>query len=107
MRPFKKKVLSKGDRTGHDDAPPRQLSRRCEEDDVMKAIGLISGTATLRLVDRPGPRVQAPTEAKLRGLQVGICGTDLEEGVGGRVEAPAGQGELGTGLAGEAGFRRA
>ena len=60
----------------------------------MKAIALIPGTTSLRLVDRPEPRVHAPTEVKLRVLQVGICGTDREEACGGRAEVPPGQSEL-------------
>ena len=56
----------------------------------MKAIALVPGTTTLRLVDRPEPSVSAPDEVKLQVLQVGICGTDREEASGGRAEAPPG-----------------
>jgi threonine dehydrogenase-like Zn-dependent dehydrogenase len=44
----------------------------------VKAIGLIPGTTTIRLVDRPEPQIQSPDEIKLRILRVGICGTDRE-----------------------------
>lgn len=60
----------------------------------MKAIALIPGTSEVHLIDRPEPRVQSPTEVKLRVLQVGICGTDREEASGGRADAPPGQREL-------------
>jgi glucose 1-dehydrogenase len=60
----------------------------------MKAIAVVSGTSTLRLVDRPEPAVSQPDEVKVRVLRVGICGTDREEAGGGRSRAPEGQKEL-------------
>ena len=60
----------------------------------MKAIAIVPGTTTMRLVDRPEPSIAAPDEIKLRVIRVGICGTDREEAVGGRAQAPAGQKEL-------------
>jgi threonine dehydrogenase-like Zn-dependent dehydrogenase len=60
----------------------------------MKAIAIIPGSTTLRLVDRPEPSIVAPDEVKLRVLRVGICGTDREEAAGGRALAPAGQEDL-------------
>lgn len=60
----------------------------------MKAIAIIPGTPSLRLVDRPEPSVKHPDEVKLRVLRVGICGTDREEAGGGRARAPDGQKEL-------------
>ncbi len=60
----------------------------------MKAIVLIPGTTSLRLVDRPEPSITSPEEVKLKVLQVGICGTDREEASGGRAEAPPGETEL-------------
>lgn len=60
----------------------------------MKAIAVIPGSPTLRLVDRPEPSVAQPDEVKLRVLRVGICGTDREEAAGGRARAPDGQKEL-------------
>ncbi|HSB80926.1 MAG TPA: glucose 1-dehydrogenase [Candidatus Methylomirabilis sp.] len=60
----------------------------------MKAIALVPGTATLRLVDRAVPSVAAPDEVKMRVLCVGICGTDREEVAGGRAAGPEGQHEL-------------
>jgi glucose 1-dehydrogenase len=60
----------------------------------MKAIALIPGTKTLRLVDRPEPDLTNPDDVKIRVLQVGICGTDREEASGGRAQAPPGRNEL-------------
>jgi threonine dehydrogenase-like Zn-dependent dehydrogenase len=60
----------------------------------MKAIAVIPGTPTLRLVDRPEPSIREADEVKLRVLRVGICGTDREEAGGGRARAPDGQQEL-------------
>jgi glucose 1-dehydrogenase len=54
----------------------------------MKAISVIPGTKTVRLVDRPEPSISAPDEIKVRVLRVGICGTDREEAAGGRAQAP-------------------
>jgi|ERR1051326_116065 threonine dehydrogenase-like Zn-dependent dehydrogenase len=53
----------------------------------MKAISVVPGTTTVRLVDRPEPSISAPDEIKLRMLRVGICGTDREEAAGGRAQA--------------------
>lgn len=60
----------------------------------MKAIAVVAGTQTLRLVERPEPAVTQPDEVKLRVLRVGICGTDREEAGGGRARAPEGKQEL-------------
>jgi threonine dehydrogenase-like Zn-dependent dehydrogenase len=61
---------------------------------MMKAISLIPGTKTVRLVDRPEPAVRAPDEVKVHILRVGICGTDREEAAGGRARLPDGQKDL-------------
>jgi len=60
----------------------------------MKAIAIVPGTSTARLVDRPEPSITAPDQVKLRVLQVGICGTDREEVSGGRALAPEEQNDL-------------
>jgi threonine dehydrogenase-like Zn-dependent dehydrogenase len=60
----------------------------------MKAIAIVPGTSTARLVDRLEPSITAVDEVKLRMLRVGICGTDREEAAGGRARAPAGQSDL-------------
>ncbi len=60
----------------------------------MKAIAILPGTSTVRLVDRPEPAITAPDEVKLRVLRVGICGTDREEASGGRSRAPEGHPDL-------------
>jgi threonine dehydrogenase-like Zn-dependent dehydrogenase len=60
----------------------------------MKAISLVPGTTTLRLVERSEPSITSADDVKLQVLQVGICGTDREEAAGGRAAAPPGQQEL-------------
>jgi threonine dehydrogenase-like Zn-dependent dehydrogenase len=60
----------------------------------MKAIAIIPGTTTVRLVDRPEPHIDAPDEIKLKVLRVGICGTDREEVSGGRAQGPDGGTDL-------------
>jgi threonine dehydrogenase-like Zn-dependent dehydrogenase len=60
----------------------------------MKAIAVIPGTNTVRLVDRPEPSIAGPDEIKLRVLRVGICGTDREEAAGGRAKAPTSHDDL-------------
>jgi len=60
----------------------------------MKAIAVVPGTTTLRLVDRTEPSVAAPDDVKMRVVRVGICGTDREEAAGGRALAPEGAQDL-------------
>jgi len=60
----------------------------------MKAIAIVPGTRALHHVERPEPRIETPHQLKLQVLQVGICGTDREEGSAGRSEAPPGARDL-------------
>lgn len=60
----------------------------------MKAIAIVPGTRTLKLVERPEPSITEPDEVKVRILRVGVCGTDREEASGGRADAPKGRSEL-------------
>ena len=60
----------------------------------MKAIAVVPGTTTVRLVDRPEPQVVAADDVKVAVLRVGICGTDREEAGGGRARLPIGQRDL-------------
>ena len=60
----------------------------------MKAIAVVPGTQTIRLVERPEPFITAPDEIKVRVRRVGICGTDRDEALGGRAKAPQGQADL-------------
>jgi glucose 1-dehydrogenase len=60
----------------------------------MKAIAIVPGTTTVKLVERTEPKIGRPDEIRLQVLQVGICGTDREEVAGGRADAPQGQSEL-------------
>lgn len=60
----------------------------------MKAIAVVPGTKTVRLVDRPEPSIETPDAVKVRMVRVGICGTDREEAAGGRAQASAGRDDL-------------
>jgi len=60
----------------------------------MRAVAIVPGTTTVRLVERPEPSITATAEVKVRVLRAGICGTDREEATGGRAKAPDGQQEL-------------
>jgi glucose 1-dehydrogenase len=44
----------------------------------MKAIAVVPEGRKVELIDHDEPRISAPTEVKLRMLEVGVCGTDRE-----------------------------
>src|SRR5213078_4594126 len=44
----------------------------------MKAVAVFPGKRQVQLIDREPPRLAAPTEVRLRMLDVGVCGTDRE-----------------------------
>lgn len=44
----------------------------------MKAVAVYPAKREVHLVDHPEPKITAPTDVKLRMLDVGICGTDKE-----------------------------
>lgn len=44
----------------------------------MRAVGVIPSERKVRLVTHPTPRINLPTELKIRTLEVGVCGTDKE-----------------------------
>lgn len=60
----------------------------------MKAISVIPGKKGMQVMDVPEPSIETPTQVKLKVLQVGICGTDREEVMGGRANAPDGSSHL-------------
>jgi threonine dehydrogenase-like Zn-dependent dehydrogenase len=60
----------------------------------MKAIAVVPGTKTVRVVDRQEPAIAEPDQIKLRVVRVGICGTDREEAAGGRAKAPPSHDDL-------------
>lgn len=60
----------------------------------MKAIAITPHTKNIQLIDRDEPKVEKPTQVKVKVLQVGICGTDREEVAGGRADAPPGEKQL-------------
>src|SRR5437868_11944555 len=42
----------------------------------MKAIAVFAETDEVKLIDHEEPKITAPTQVKLRMLEVGVCGTD-------------------------------
>jgi threonine dehydrogenase-like Zn-dependent dehydrogenase len=44
----------------------------------MKAIAVFPATREVKLIDHEEPQITRPTEAKVRMLEVGVCGTDKE-----------------------------
>lgn len=60
----------------------------------MKAIAIVPHTKTANIIDTDEPKIEAPTQVKVKVLQVGICGTDREEIAGGRADAPTGEKQL-------------
>src|SRR5215470_15546324 len=44
----------------------------------MKAVAVLRESREVRLVAHDVPRMQGPTDVKLRMLEVGVCGTDRE-----------------------------
>lgn len=44
----------------------------------MKAVAVFPASKQISLVDHEQPSLASPTEAKLRMLEVGICGADRE-----------------------------
>jgi glucose 1-dehydrogenase len=44
----------------------------------MKAIAVVPGRREVKLLSMPEPRIGAPTEVRVRILEVGVCGTDKE-----------------------------
>lgn len=60
----------------------------------MKALVLVPGTKNVHIAEKEEPKISSPSQAKVRILQVGICGTDREEASGGRADAPKGEKEL-------------
>lgn len=54
----------------------------------MRAITIIPGTSRVELQDFPEPELLTSTQVKIQILEVGICGTDREEAMGGRADAP-------------------
>jgi threonine dehydrogenase-like Zn-dependent dehydrogenase len=44
----------------------------------MKSIAVIPGERDVKLIERHAPKLRCPRDVKLRILEVGVCGTDLE-----------------------------
>lgn len=56
----------------------------------MKAIAIQPGKNETQLLEVDEPVIKDPCDVKVKILQVGICGTDREEAIGGRADAPPG-----------------
>src|SRR5262245_22975340 len=44
----------------------------------MKAVAVFPAEREVRVIDEPAPRITSPTQARMRVLDVGVCGTDRE-----------------------------
>ena len=44
----------------------------------MHAVAVFPGKHEVRVIDHPEPRLTSATQAKMRMLDVGVCGTDRE-----------------------------
>jgi len=44
----------------------------------MKAVAVFPSRKELKVIDHPEPKIESPTQAKLRMLDIGVCGTDKE-----------------------------
>lgn len=55
----------------------------------MKAIAITPGVPEATFITVDEPQIDTPTQVKIKVLEVGICGTDREEVMGGRADAPA------------------
>ncbi|HEY1024617.1 MAG TPA: glucose 1-dehydrogenase [Sphingobacteriaceae bacterium] len=60
----------------------------------MKAIAINPGVPDAKFIELPEPQITAPDQVKVQVLEVGICGTDREEVLGGRADAPTGSNHL-------------
>lgn len=60
----------------------------------MKAVAIMFPSREVRVLDVPEPRLHSPTEAKVRTLEVGVCGTDQDILKGHHGAAPKGEDHL-------------
>jgi threonine dehydrogenase-like Zn-dependent dehydrogenase len=44
----------------------------------MKALAVFPSQRAVRVIDHPEPQISSPTQAKMRVLDIGVCGTDRE-----------------------------
>jgi glucose 1-dehydrogenase len=44
----------------------------------MKAVAVFPSTKQVKVIDHPEPAISAPTDVKLRMIDIGVCGTDRE-----------------------------
>lgn len=60
----------------------------------MKAIAITPHTKQIGIIEIEEPKIETPTQVKVKVLDVGICGTDREEVSGGRADAPLNEKQL-------------
>lgn len=60
----------------------------------MEVISIVPGTREVELDTAVEPEIESPTQVKVKVLEIGICGTDREQVVGGRANAPSGSSHL-------------
>ena len=61
---------------------------------TMRAVGVSPSKREVKLIDHQAPQITSDYQVKIRSLEVGICGTDREEVMGGRADAPPGHTHL-------------
>jgi glucose 1-dehydrogenase len=60
----------------------------------MKAISVYPGQSGSHIIEKEIPSVKSPYDVKIKILEVGICGTDREQVLGGHAQAPEGKDRL-------------
>lgn len=60
----------------------------------MKAVAITFPSREVRVIDAPEPRLHAPTQVRVRTLEVGVCGTDKDILQGRHGAAPRGEHQL-------------
>ncbi len=60
----------------------------------MKAVAVFPKGREVKVIDAPEPRLSAPTQVRVRTLEVGVCGTDKEVAQGKHGEPPKGEDHL-------------
>src|SRR5262249_59413846 len=76
---------SRGDEEGRRRVQPNPTHAAREEgvrlvagEEPMRALGVFPVERAVRLVTHDSPTIAAPTEVRMRVIEVGVCGTDRE-----------------------------
>ena len=65
-------MSSEKNRAARREAPHRAILK------LMKAVAVFPGRREVRVIQHPEPSISSPAQAKMRMLDVGVCGTDRE-----------------------------